>query len=527
MKEVRHSYLTVDLIQFFVLYLFLTSLYMITTAGYPTTSMGSTAISTSMSLIEDGDFSLDKPTLETGIGKDGKYYSYEGLAYILVVTVSLIISKFFRIFPHGTAFLNQIIMPIACLLLFLVGRELKYSKKTSILLALVYGVGTMAWVHSRFVMPEPLTAVLYLAAFLFLLKYKNKKGNWSLFLCGCFTGSTLIVRPDAFLFILAIVAGILMIFYGELRNKSRGLGKVLQDGFIFLAPLLFFFAIYAYYNFIRFGNISELGYATKAQEVAESVKSSKGQRVKGIRDTFLGFAGMWIIPCRSMFFINPVLIFIFWAAKDFWKRFKIESIVIGMAFVLHVLLYSNRGPVGFAGSSAWGIRYMVPMTSFMVIIIGVFLNKIIKDKRQGRLLQIFVAVFLLSAIFQVIGSGMTYQMTQAHLEERYNTAANKWKARWMMNMDPRWNLLFQNTKWLLKGKTDFMYYNTLKEDEAAYRKYLWSRGVPAWVGASRILLLLTLFTSGYVLFRILLRPEVEPRVQEKHRRKRKKQRRGT
>ena len=120
---------------------------------------------------------------------------------------------------------------------------------------------------------------------------------------------------------------------------------------------------------------------------------------------------------------------------------------------------------------------------------------------------------------------MTYQMTQGHLEEHYATTENKWVARKMMNMDPRWNLLFQNMKWLSKGKTDFMYYNTLKGDEISYRKYLWSRGVPAWVGLSRILLLLTLFASGYFLFKILLLPSDEPHMKEKRKGKRKKQRR--
>ena len=63
-------------VQLFI-FLFLASLYIITTAGYPSTSMGVSALATAISLIEEGDFALDEPTLETGVGKDGKYYCNE------------------------------------------------------------------------------------------------------------------------------------------------------------------------------------------------------------------------------------------------------------------------------------------------------------------------------------------------------------------------------------------------------------------------------------------------------------------
>ena len=176
-----------------ILFVFLASLYMITTPGYFTTSMGSSIYVTAKSLVEEGNFALDKPTLETGIGTDGKYYVYQGLAFILIAAAFFSIIKF--IAPHGFLLItNQILTAAACLVIYLIGRELKYSKKTSILLSLIYGVATMAWVHSRYLMPEPLTTLVYLTSFLFLLKYKNRKETRWLFLCGCFTGLALIVR---------------------------------------------------------------------------------------------------------------------------------------------------------------------------------------------------------------------------------------------------------------------------------------------------------------------------------------------
>ena len=272
-KDQKKPWMNVHLL----LFVFLASLYLMNTTGYLTTSMCVSAYKTAESIIEDGDFALDRPSLETGVGKDGRYYNYGGLVYLLVAAC------FFGLFtflgrPDWIPFTNSIVTPIASVILYLVCRELKYSKKTSILLALVYGVGTMALVHATYLMPEPLTTIVYLAAFLFLLKYKNRyKRRW-LFLCSCCTGLGLIVRPDAPLFILGIAVGVLLLFYRKYRDKKRAFRIIIEEGLVFLTPLILFFIIYAYYNYARFGDLFELGYSTKAQAVNEG-----GQKIKAFR----------------------------------------------------------------------------------------------------------------------------------------------------------------------------------------------------------------------------------------------------
>ena len=500
---------------------------MLTTAGYPTTSMGITAVHTIKSLLEERNFSLDKSTPETGIGKDGKYYAYEGLAYILVVGLFAYVSKLVGIYPHGIYFTNQILTAIACLILFYIGRELKYSTMVSILLALIYGIGTMAWVHSRFLMPEPLTTLVYLAAFLFLLKYKKRKRADWLFLCGCFTGLAVIVRPDAPLFMFGMIVAVIWLIYVRCRDERKSWSAIVREGVLFLTPLVLFFGIYAYYNYARFGSVFELGYSTKAQLEVDSGESHSPVRVKSITGTLLGLAGMWVIPCRSMFFINPVLIFIFWALKDFWKRYRYEMIVMGVIFILHVLLYANRGPSGFPGSSAWGIRYMVPMTSFMVIVMGVFVEKTFSNRRRIRLLKIFTIIFIVSAVFQFVGTSNSYQVTQLYLQEHYKTPDDEWVARRMMNLDPRWNLITQNMKLILEGYTDLLYYNCMNQSKVNMAKYNWQEGVPAGVGTSMILFIVTVLTSGYFLLRFLLGPALNPQKKSKFEGMKKKRRKYT
>ncbi|UCE19701.1 MAG: glycosyltransferase family 39 protein [Gemmatimonadota bacterium] len=505
-----------------MLFVFLASLYMLMAAGYPATSMGVTAALTAKSFVEEGNLSLEKATLETGIGKDGKYYTYEGLAFILAVTIFAAISKLLGMSPNGVLFTNQILTALACLILFYVSREFKYSKKVSLVLSLIYGIGTMALVHSRYLMPEPLTTLVYLTAFLFLLKYKNKNKVTWLFLCGCFTGLSIIVRPDAPLFILGMIVGVVVVFYTQYRDGRKKLDAIVREGVLFLTPLVFFFGVYAYYNHARFGNIFESGYSTKGRQELDSKGYESPFRVRSMTDTLLGFAGMWIIPCRSMFFINPVLIFIFFALTDFWKKYRYELLIIGIIFIPHVIVYSNRGPSSFPGGGSWGIRYMVPMTSFMVIIMGIFVERIMKHR--NRIFKIFVAVFVLSAFFQFIGASRSYQDTQHYLEKNYNTPEDDGIARRMMNVFPKWNLITQNINLLRSGNTDFMYHGYLTESKLTYFKLQWGSEAPSWVSMSFYILILSLSISGYMLVKFFLAATVEPEKKKMSDRKGRKHR---
>ncbi len=469
-----------------------------------------TALLTAQNVMLEGRFSLDQPTLETGVGQDGKYYTYEGLACLLLFSLFALLSRLLNIYPHGVFVANQFIMALACVVLFRVGRQLKCSIRTSLLLSLVYGLGTMAWVHSRYLMPEPLTTLVYLTAFLFLLKYKETLGIRWLFLCGCFTGLALLVRPDAPLFVLCMVTGAGMVLFRARREQAGQWSMIAREASVFLIPLVLFFIIYVYYNYVRFGSFFESGYATKAQgtEQVETDGGSSGQNA--IVKTLLGFAGMWIIPCRSVFFINPVLIFIFWAAKDFWRKYRFESIIIALILTVHVLLYSSRGPVGFSGSSAWGVRYMVPMTAFMVIAMGVFVGKIVIERHPAPVRKVFMAVFILSIVFQIIGMSSSYHVTQNYLQERIQPSDDEWAVRKMMNFDPRYNLIAMNLKWLGQYSPDFMYYSYFHQDEVNVKKYRWYHGAPAGVGISLGILMLMFAVSTSLLSRVLFPPAEAP-----------------
>ncbi len=489
--------------------IFFISIYILAMNGRFSTSMDVEVYKAAKSVVETGSFGLQEKTMASKIGKDGKNYVVEGLGVILSGVPFVYLSKFVGI-PSGrlVVLMNQLLTPLVCLLIFLLGKELKYSLKTSVLLSFIYGLGTMAFVHSKYMFPEPLTSIAFLSSLLFLFKYRKSKRNLFLFIAGSFTGFTLIIRPDSFIFMFCMLIALAMLFYQD-KKQGQSFSLLIKQAILLLIPLVFFFILFSYYNYLRFGNILETGY-TMGKE-GEAATLSYASRFLNIGKTIEGLLGMWLIPCRSIFFISPILILFLFSIKDFWRKYRFEARVMGAVFVLYTLLYSNRGPTGFPGSAAWGVRYMLPMVSFMIIPIGCFLDKIFAE---NKILwkRLFGTLLGISIVIQIIGSSVNYQMIQMPLnnqivndpavkarfssQEEINKYAGH-ETRWRLLMSPKWNLISKNIEILrTTDQTDFMLYNMLKAD---------FKGQADWAKISIFLLILylisTIFVSGYFILK--------------------------
>ena len=146
---------------------------------------------------------------------------------------------------------------------------------------------------------------------------------------------------------------------------------------------------------------------------------------------------------------------------------------------------------------------MIPIAAFMVIVMGTFVGKLLVPRKRTPFLKIFIVVCIISALFQLIGMSMTYQVTQIYVDEYYETSDDSWVSRRMMNFHPRWNLIVMNTKWLFTYTPDFMYFSYFFQDMVNVEKYRWQDGAPGWVGVSLVVLLLTVCGSGHMLIRQL------------------------
>ena len=440
-------------------------------------------------------------------GKDGKHYCTEGPIVILSAVPFFYVSRLFGNESGMTIVLmNQFLTSVVCLLIYIFGRQFGYSRRSSLLLTAIYGLGTMAFVHSKYLFPEPITSIFYLCALLFLFKYKNNKRIKLLILTGIFTGATLLLRPDSIFFILGITGAVVILNAKDARWQFRHLYSFLKRLTPFFIPVLFFLILFALYNYLRFGSFFEAGYGLPLEK--RLVKVSYPQQLFKIGDTVKGFLGMWIVPNRSIFFINPILIFFLFTLKKFWRKFRFEFYVLGFIFLEYVYLYSNRGPSGFPGSAAWGVRYMLPMISLMVLPIGLLLDEINSQNRRNWK-RIFGVLLIVSVVIQLIGSSVNYQTIQMPVEKHFGGS----EARLKLTMDPSWSLLFRNVEILsVLGPSDFMFYNIIKQGT-----------IPIWISISLPILIFALLSSSVLLYYHL---QIESRLLASEGEPKKKRRKG-
>ena len=108
-------------------------------------------------------------------GVDGSVYSKKGLAQ------SLFAVPLYRLAMHlpgvgllqTVSLLNALVTAAAACVLYLYGRRLAYSVRASVLLSLIFGLATSAWVYARYLFSEPLSGALLVLAAYFLLAFRQ------------------------------------------------------------------------------------------------------------------------------------------------------------------------------------------------------------------------------------------------------------------------------------------------------------------------------------------------------------------
>lgn len=473
-----------------ILFLFLFATYVLFTNGRFSTSMDMEIYRTVQNLVEHGAFGLDEKELSSRPGVDGKHYCVEGMLVMFLAVPFYLISKLVGVASGKLiVMMNQVFAALACVILFLVGQTLGYSRRTALWLAVIFGLGTMAFVHSKYMFPEPLTVIFFLSSLYVLLRFRQDGGDRWILLCGCFTGATILLRPDAFLFIFGMSVGMLYVLIKRHRT-AEGIQwrPLISPLLLYGLPLIFFFTVFFYYNYVRFGSILETGYTLP--DINQVVEIRYPARFFAIGETLKGLLGMWVMPNRSIFFINPILLLLFFSFRAFWRKDTFVFLLLGFIFLEYVYLYANRGPAGFPGSAAWGVRYMLPMTGFMVLPIGVVVERLFGQKRK-RWKILFILLLSLSCLIQLIGSSVNYQTVQIPAERAFGAT----EARMKLTMDPTWSLLITNIQiLLLYGPRDFLFLDYLKTGD-----------IPLWACIALPMLVFSMLVLGFLLLTELFR----------------------
>jgi hypothetical protein len=247
------------------------------------------------------------------------------------------------------------------------------SARMGVALALLYGLCTLAWPYSKFFFSEPLfTACLVLAA----LAIHSRRP----LIAGLALGYAVFTRVGGAVLLPAFVLYLWLTTTNDERRMTNDqrpktndqrtkiaagswplvLGRwslIIQRFFwMALGGLPFALAVIGY-NWVRFRAPTEQGYANEGFS----------------GNLFEGLYGLLLSPGKSVFLYVPLLLALPWAVAPFARRFRPEAALIG-ALAIITLLQSALWWIWWAGWG-WGPRFLVPLMPFLVLSLGVLLER--------------------------------------------------------------------------------------------------------------------------------------------------------
>lgn len=275
-------------------------------------------------------------------------------------------------------FFNPIVIALSCVIFFRLCLRLGFKRRSCLILTLIYGLCTITLPYSRMFLSEPLTGLLLLCAALCAVSSSREKQITGI-LAGLFLAlavtnnyAALPVMGICFLFFL-FQTGTVREALNTKALKDLRLWGLILFGIAALAEIL-------WYNHVRFGSY----FASPYQYYEVQPNSVYPGGAAGFSYPLVaGLYGFLLSPMRSIFLFSPPLLGALIAWPRFVKQRGGTAIFLLSITLVFLLVYSKW--FGWHGGYAWGPRYLVSVTAFMLIPFAYLIEEFSKLKRLGKL----------------------------------------------------------------------------------------------------------------------------------------------
>ena len=374
-------------------------------------------------------------------GPDGDVYSKKGVGPALVALPWYLLLRLMAQLDismgllQGTLLWNGFITALTAAILWLIAVRLKYSDRTAMVLALLFGLATIAWSYANQFFGEPLSALGLLLAFYGMLSWSaTGRLRWTLLAGIGAAFAVLTVNANALAVGLIAIYGIGKQWYdpavAEVANAEQNaawlttkrMQTIIKGMALFAIPILFAAAFLLAYNNARFDSLFSTGYHFDQGE--------------GFNNPIhKGLYGLLLSPYRGVFWFTPLFIATVACFPLFWRRHKIEAIFIGVLSALFIIMYSMWW-MWWAGF-AWGPRFLVPLAAFWVLPLAPFLANLDERLRSARCAPdrtwrtllyapgvtgwLFVLVVVISVIVQIASVTVNFVNFEIILRQSYPT----------------------------------------------------------------------------------------------------------
>ncbi len=310
----------------------------------------------------------DTLVLSTEDFADAHYVFWRNSENVNLVFMELFYSPFFSALSVG--------------IFFLICLEHKFTRKTSIILSLLLAFSTMIWAYSNTSLNVVPACFFLLLGYLFFKKFYRLNQNKFLLLSSASLGFGFLIRTDVILFIIPLW---LFLLVNILKRNSK-----INSLLFYSAPLAFSYVVDKFVYTLKYIPSDEVVDALGAK--GDAVTSIGSDLItflpggSGIIHNLTGAFGMLFAPGVGLFIFAPILLTVFFSFPDFFRKNKAECILF-LSFIAMTIIY-HSDLQDWHGLVSWGSRYLLLLMPFLLIPLGVSL-----EKRSKKFMLLITSAF--------------------------------------------------------------------------------------------------------------------------------------
>lgn len=289
-----------------------------------------------------------------------------------------VIFGWFSYFPFSYIilwFYNPFVASLGAVAMFALVFMTRGSIKWATAIATLFVIASIAWPYSKLGM-ETTFMFASIAAVAVAIWARRSPSLWSWGLTGFATGAAFASKPYAFLPMLAI--GILLWSTFRSMDRRRRLRLALAIGL----PLLAWVVAIAWYNWFRFGSITNFGYGNSSWTLSMPLNA----------------LGLLFSPGKGLIFYSPLVVL---GALGLPRLWRADRSLAAALVAMIVALTCVTGASTYWGDEVWGPRYIVPVAWTMLVPIAWWADSAIRRK-------VLAGVAALAVFVQIVGVSVQY-----------------------------------------------------------------------------------------------------------------------
>jgi hypothetical protein len=388
------------------LFIFVTFVYFTSLSTFFAIDQYISRYEVTQSIAERFELSIPEGSPTSIKGVNGKTYSLYGLGWPILAVPFFMIGKIFGHYPVTHVFLlNTLAGAATVTLVFLFSIALGYTRRSSLVVAIFYGFGTFAWPLAKQPFDHVVETLFVLLSVYFMYLHTSKNAITQLLLSAFCIGFAINTRLVS---ILALPA--LLVMMGTSCGARCSLADYSRIFFrkmaMFMSVLLPLAGLVLWYNYYRFGSIYETGFQLLAAKTGLDFFSGT---------TFVtGLKGFLVSPGKGFFYYSPIAIFFFFTIVPFYKKHRWPAISF-LLLILSYLLFLSRN-VYWHGDWAWGPRYLLAITPFIILPIAELPDSVRWKKKTYLVIIPVYVVFALSILIQALAISVHFYNYFYHLQ---------------------------------------------------------------------------------------------------------------